>query len=129
MQWGEHAYKLAERFSDESSNLETIAFSWFYQGRERILVANADFYYVAWMFVACLCYMCFHMESVFLAFVSLLHVAMSIPVALVIYRYVLGITYWSNPHVSVLIVIIGVGADDIFVFHDIWKGSFAAFPD
>lgn len=61
MQWGAHALKVSEQFNDKSLNLETVAFSWFYQKRERINVANADFYYVGMMFVACFCYMCFHM--------------------------------------------------------------------
>ena len=129
MQWGAHALEISKKFNDLSSNLETVAFSWFYQKKERINVANSDFYQVGIMIISCMCYMCFHMQSIFLAFVSLFNVVMSIPITMVIYRYALGVTYFSNPHLSIIIVIIGIGADDIFVFHDIWKGSFSSFTD
>jgi len=69
--------------------------------------------------------MCFHMKSVFLAFISLTNIMISVPITMVIYHYLLGITYFSNPHLSIIIVIIGIGADDIFVFHDIWEGSYS----
>ena len=91
--------------------------------KERIRVANEDFYFVGLMFLACLGYMSFHMKSFFLAFISLSNIMMSIPIAMVIYNYVLKITYFSNPHLSIIIIIIGIGADDIFVFHDIWESS------
>jgi hypothetical protein len=69
------------------------------------------------------------MKSVFLAIVSLSNIIMSIPITMVIYHYVMQINYFSNPHLSVLIIIIGIGADDIFVFHDIWVESFNTYSD
>jgi len=116
-------------FNGKSSNLETVAFSWFYQKKERVNVANDDYDYFAMMVLACMGYMVFHMDSLFLAFISIFNVIMSIPITMVIYRYALGVTYFSNPHMSIIIVIIGIGADDIFVFHDIWKGSFSSYKD
>ena len=53
----------------------------------------------------------------------MLHISITIPVALVLYNYVLGINYFSSIHLSSLLIIIGIGADDIFVFHDTWKNS------
>lgn len=129
MKWGAHALELAQKFTENSENLETIAFSWYYQKTERWNVANGDFKYVVMMFFTCFCYMCFHMQSIFLAFISLFNVLMSIPITMVIYNYALGVTYFSNIHMSIIIVIIGIGADDIFVFHDIWKNSFSEFKD
>ena len=53
----------------------------------------------------------------------MLHISITIPVALVLYNYVLGINYFNSIHMSSLLIIIGIGADDIFVFHDTWKNS------
>ena len=86
-------------------------------------MANSDFYFVGIMFLACLAYMSFHMKSMFLAFVSLTNIMMSIPITMIIYNYLMKIYYFSNPHLSIIIIIIGIGADDIFVFHDIWESS------
>lgn len=69
-------------------------------------------------------YMWFHTGSLFIASLSLLNVFMSIPLAIVIYRYILNIQYFTTLNLSVIIIIIGIGADNIFVFHDFWKNSF-----
>ena len=45
---------------------------------------------------------------------------MSIPISLIIYKGILGINYFCSLHIFVIIIIIGIGADDIFVFHDLW---------
>jgi predicted RND superfamily exporter protein len=76
------------------------------------------------VFAACLVYMVFHTRSLFLAVVSLLNILMSLPIAMCIYTYVFKVTYFSSIHISIIIIIIGIGSDDIFVFHDAWKGSF-----
>jgi len=69
--------------------------------------------------------MTYHTESFFLALISLLNIFMSIPVTLVIYTYVVGVTYFSSLHLSVVIIIVGIGSDDIFVFHDFWRSTFS----
>ena len=69
-------------------------------------------------------YMTIHMKSFFLAFTSIINLFFAVPITLVIYTYILQIDYFSIIHISVLIVIIGIGADDVFVFHDFWMSSF-----
>jgi hypothetical protein len=80
-----------------------------------------------YMLIGTLCssifYMTFHMGSFYLAFFSIINLFFAIPVTLCIYTYIVGVDYFSTIHVSVLIVVIGIGADDVFVFHDFWKGS------
>jgi predicted RND superfamily exporter protein len=48
---------------------------------------------------------------------------MSVPISLVVYKLVFGITYFSLLHILVILIILGIGADDIFVFHDAWEAS------
>ena len=73
--------------------------------------------------IACLVYMTFHTRSIFLAVSSLLNILMSLPISMCIYSYIFRVTYFSSIHISIIIIIIGIGSDDIFVFHDAWKGS------
>jgi len=68
--------------------------------------------------------MIYHTNSFFLGFMSLLNIAMSVPICLVIYNYILNIKYFSSIHIAALLIIIGIGADDIFVFHDFWLSTF-----
>jgi hypothetical protein len=65
-------------------------------------------------------YMTFHLKSFFLSTTALINILMSIPIALVIYNFALQIHYFSFLHILSLVIILGLGADDIFVFHDIW---------
>jgi len=67
--------------------------------------------------------MTFHLKSFFLAFLSIANLLFAIPVTLWIYTYIIGVEYFSTIHASVLIVVVGIGADDVFVFHHIWMKS------
>lgn len=68
--------------------------------------------------------MTIHTRSFFLAVASLINIFMSIPIAICIYTYFFKVTYFSSLHLSIIIIIVGIGADDIFVFHDCWQNSF-----
>lgn len=57
-------------------------------------------------------------RSVFLSLFSIIQVSSSIPISLFIYRGILGVPYFSPLHMFVLLIVVGVGADDIFVFDD-----------
>jgi hypothetical protein len=67
--------------------------------------------------------MIIHTKSFFLAVASLINIMMAIPIALCVYTYFFGVSYFSSIHLSVIIIIVGIGADDIFVFHDCWQNS------
>lgn len=82
-----------------------------------------DMYMIVGTMCASIFYMTIHMKSFYLAFLSVINLFFAIPVTLVIYTYVVGVKYFSTIHVSVLIVVIGIGADDVFVFHDFWIAS------
>ena len=45
----------------------------------------------------------------------------SIPISIFIFSYVLKVTYFSLLHVLIVIIILGIGSDNIFVFHDTWE--------
>ena len=64
-----------------------------------------------------------HVRSVFIGLASMLQLAMSIPIALCIYRFIFGVTYFGSIHLSCVLIIIGIGCDDVFVFHDVWDNA------
>jgi len=66
-------------------------------------------------------YLSYYLRSLFLGTACILQIMMSIPLSLFIYRYILGISYFCSLHIFVVIIIMGIGADDIFVFNDQWQ--------
>ena len=68
-------------------------------------------------------YMVFHTRSPFLTLMGLCHVLISFPATWAIYYLVFRIEYMGFLNFIALFVIMGIGADDIFVFVDAWKQS------
>ena len=68
-------------------------------------------------------YKAFYLKSFFLASCSMANILVSFPITLVIYRLVFRIDQFSSLHVMAIFVVIGVAADDVFVFTDTWKQS------
>lgn len=83
-------------------------------------VINSDMFFViaSTVFVwSCLVY---RSGSVFVGTVSTGQIMLSLPLAFFIYRFVLQITYFQQLHVILIFVMLGIGADDVFVYSDAW---------
>jgi hypothetical protein len=68
-------------------------------------------------------YMSFHTKSFFLSSFALFQIILSLPVSYTVYRYVWGIPFFSQLHILAIFLVLGVGADDVFVLVDAWKES------
>lgn len=66
-----------------------------------------------------------HTRSPFACATSMSLVGFAIPIALVLYRNVAGVTNVSALHLTVLFVVLGLAADNIFVVWDAWRQSAA----
>jgi len=66
-------------------------------------------------------YVTIHLQSLFLSTVSMLNIGLSIPMGLIIYKIFLKIPFFSLLHVAVLLIILGIGADNTFLFNDTWN--------
>ena len=71
--------------------------------------------------VIVLIYMVYHTKSIFLGVLGQAHVLISFPVTWFFYRVVFQLHYMGMLNFISMFVIIGIGADDIFVFVDAWK--------
>lgn len=65
-----------------------------------------------------------HTSSLFLAIMTALQVFFSIPISLIIYWYIFNIPFFSVLQVFAIYLLVGIAADDVFVFTDAWKQSF-----
>ena len=70
-------------------------------------------------------YMVLHTGSAFIATVGMFEILISFPMALLIYKTVYHIQYLGNIQVLSIFVVLGVGADDVFVFYDAYRQSAA----
>ena len=66
-------------------------------------------------------FLCLHLGSFFLASTGIVMILCSLYVGLFIYWYIFQIKYYSSMHVLTFFLVLGIGADDIFVFVDGWK--------
>ncbi|CAH1790939.1 unnamed protein product [Owenia fusiformis] len=68
-------------------------------------------------------FMCFQTKSLFISGFAIMSILTSFLGANMIYRIVLDYAYFGIFHVLSVFIILGIGADDIFVFYDTWRAS------
>ncbi|KAL4238149.1 hypothetical protein ACF0H5_002860 [Mactra antiquata] len=66
-------------------------------------------------------FMCFQTGSVVLTSLGILSILSSYLLTNLFYRYVFQFKYFGFFHVISLFLILGIGADDLFVFYDTWR--------
>ena len=87
------------------------------------LVINYD---LAWAFASILsvwAYMSISTGSVFIASLGMFEILMSLPVSIFIYKLAFRVAYLGNIQVLSIFIVLGIGADDVFVFYDAFKQS------
>ena len=98
---------------------ETIFMSWMMDQ------ANKDLLFAIGSLLFVMCYMSFHLRSFFLGGFAMLNIVFSFPVTLAIYRFIGRVTYYSTLHNLVVFIVLGIAADQTFVFTDAWRQSAA----
>lgn len=73
------------------------------------------------MFV--LFYFIVHLKSFFLASIGVLLIGLSFGLTAILYIGVFRVTYYSNLHMLVIFIVLGIAADNIFVLIDAWRQS------
>lgn len=68
-------------------------------------------------------YFCIHLRSIFIAIFGIITILLSFPMSDIINQYIFQNTYYSSLHALAIFIVIGIVADDIFVFSDGWHQS------
>merc|ERR1711871_927429 len=68
-------------------------------------------------------WMTIHTGSFFIAGMGMCQMLMTLFVSFFFYRFVFQITFFAQMQVLAIFLVLGVGADDIFVLTDAWKQS------
>ena len=66
-------------------------------------------------------YVTIHLRSIFLSTISMVNIAISIPMGLIIYKMILKIPFFCLLHILVVLIVLGIGADNTFLFNDTWR--------
>jgi len=74
-------------------------------------------------------YLAFHLKSCFLALVGVTLILTSFPFTVVITEGIFRVTYFSSLQVISIYIVLGIAADDIFVFYDAWRQSKNIAPE
>lgn len=65
----------------------------------------------------------FHTTSAFLASTAMAQIFLAFPLAYVVYSFIFRQDYFGALQILVIFLLLGIGADDVFVFTDAWKQS------
>eukprot|EP00210_Caulerpa_lentillifera_P004772 g4556.t1 len=116
---------LQTEYSDigERDNLEIIFYNLELNDREFQRIVLSDFMWAGLSILSVWIYMLVHLGSVFLSLVGIFEIFMSFPVALFFYTPIFQIDHFSELNLLVIFILLGIGADDIFVFTDAYKQS------
>jgi len=89
----------------------------------------ADNMFSGGAFVIVFCILWFHTTSGFIAFFGFLQILLNLGVAYGIYMAVFWLPFFPFLNLVGIFVVVGIGADDIFVFMDSWKQSLQSFGE
>mmetsp|Transcript_63460 Transcript_63460/g.112838 ORF Transcript_63460/g.112838 Transcript_63460/m.112838 type:complete len:997 (+) Transcript_63460:62-3052(+) len=79
---------------------------------------------MAFSLVACLLVylvMWGHTQSYFLASLGMIQIFLSLPISVLVYKNLFMVDHFEFLHILILYVVLGIGADDVFVIVDSWR--------
>jgi hypothetical protein len=105
------------------STLNVYWFSLFNLQNEFIRLLESDLFFAIFSIVFVVFWLRMHTGSTLVALSGIFMIVTSLPFTILIYKKVFNIPFYSELHSLVLFIVLGVGADDIFVLNDSWKLS------
>mmetsp|Transcript_25152 Transcript_25152/g.32682 ORF Transcript_25152/g.32682 Transcript_25152/m.32682 type:complete len:932 (-) Transcript_25152:127-2922(-) len=125
--WGIH--KDLEKQAKEVQNADAKVY-WFNGELFDMLfleVVYGDFAFAVGSMLFVFLYMAWHTKSLYLALLGIFQVVASFVPGFFIYRLIFQVNYFQTLHMLAIFVILGVGADNVFVFTDAWN-QMKAYP-
>lgn len=120
-------YQIVEVIDEFKKNneggLDVIIFSEAVTQQQFQELVQKDTAFAAFSVMFVLFYFVFHLESFFLAFIGVMLIGFSFSFTAFVYSAIFRITFLANLHNLVIFIVLGIAADDIFVFIDAWRQS------
>ena len=86
-------------------------------------IIQSDTMFASFSVLFVFCYLIYHLKSLFLGLISMGLILLSFPMTQIICEGIFKVTYFGNLHAMVIFIVLGIAADDIFVFIDGWRQS------
>jgi len=102
------------------------SFSLFNAEYERMNGSDMKYFLLAMVFV--FSYVWFYTDALFIAIFAMLNLVLNIPVAGATWAGILQINYFPNTMIMVFFIMLGIGADCLFVFYDAYKQARQSLP-
>lgn len=99
----------------------SIRVRYFYEFDEFMLMLPADFSLAICSMIFVFATMYLHLGSFYLAAFGMWQIVASLPIGALFYRKLFMVDYFEFLHILVVYLVLGVGADDIFVLLDSWR--------
>ena len=96
-------------------------------GNAIMAVFNRDLNFAILSIILVWVYTSIHLKSVFLSSFGMMQVVFIFPISLFIYKDVCQIIYFSLLQMLVIFILLGISADNFFIFNDAWTQALA-FP-
>jgi hypothetical protein len=91
--------------------------------------AMQDMLFAVGSMVFMFCFMTFHTRSLFVSGLAVMSILTSFAGTNIIYRCIIDFQYVGFFHILAIFIILGIGADDLFVFYDAWRlTAFSPYP-
>ena len=117
-------YYMRPAFIDD---LQVEFWSFWFQNVEFSSLVDSDLTITIVSIIYVIAYMSMHMQSVYLGVVGMIQIMLSLPVSYFIYSCIFQVAFFQQIHILVIFVVLGVGADDIFVLVDAYKQTEGRF--
>lgn len=72
-------------------------------------------------FLFIFCFMWIQTASFWITFMGIFSILTSFLLTNIVYRFILGYEYFGFFHIISMFIILGIGADDVFIFYDTWR--------
>ena len=112
---------IKEEVEAVESDMKITIFSYAIFADWMLVQMGVDMMYALFSLVFVFCYVSFHVRSCFLGACSMLNIVYSFPMALCIYRFIFRVMMYSFLGTLVIFIILGIAADQTFVFTDAWR--------
>lgn len=123
--------ELATKENESSELIEQIVFSRMLKNHNFQKTLQNDVAFAIFSLTFVLIYIWFHLESFFMAVTSMVLILLSFPVSYFIYSGIFQVSMNTTLNQMTIFIVLGIAADDIFVFCDAWRqsGQFGIIAD
>ncbi|KAJ1456616.1 hypothetical protein M885DRAFT_482537 [Pelagophyceae sp. CCMP2097] len=111
------------RLGAAGKRIDVMWYSQMLQNLEWARTLKSDTLVAGFSILFVLLWLCAHTGSAFVGCLTMAQIIASLPLATFLYSVVLRISFFSTLQTLVIFIVLGIGADDVFVFSDAWYQS------